>query len=240
MTDILFEYNHILMRAEYKSPDIHKHLASHLVFGLNGELSCVVRDKIFQCSGVFIASDVEHTIYAESGDMLVFLFDPTSDMANDIDAQYLKGKDYALIDATMVQKLRDIWSAHGSNLKTADEALLAECQIASGSITIADNRIQKVISCLGERDTIPEDIMESLCRTVCLSESRLSHLFKEQVGIALNRYIVLDKMKKTYLHYTRSGNITEAALAAGFYSSSHFAATCKKMFGLSFSEIMKS
>ena len=240
MTDILFEYNHILMRAEYRSPDIHKHLASHFVFCLNGELSCVVQDKIFQCSGVFITSDVEHTIYAESGDMLIFLFDPTSDMANNIDTQYLKGKDCTLIDDAIVQKLRKIWAEHGSNLKTADELLLNECQIGSGSIAMKDERIHKVISYLEKCDTIPEDIISSLCKNVCLSESRLSHLFKEQVGIALNRYIVLDKMKKTYLHYTRSGNITEAALAAGFYSSSHFAATCKKMFGLSFSEIMKS
>ena len=240
MTDILFEYNHILMRAKYRTPDIHKHLANHLVFGISGELSCVVQDKSFQCSGIFITSDVEHTIYAESGDMLVFLFDPTSDMANDIDVQYLKGMDYALIDAIKIQKLRNIWNAHESNLKTADELLLAECHIGGGSIAIEDDRIQKIISYLEECDTIPEDIIESLCKIVCLSESRLSHLFKEQVGIALNRYIVLDKMKKTYLHYMCSKNITEAALAAGFYSPSHFAATCKKMFGISFSEFMKS
>lgn len=30
MTDILFEYDHMLIRSEYRTPDIHSHLAVHL------------------------------------------------------------------------------------------------------------------------------------------------------------------------------------------------------------------
>ncbi len=69
MTDILFEYDHILISSEYRTPDIHKHLAAHLAIGLNGELDCVVRDVHFKCSGLFINSDIEHTIFAETGDL---------------------------------------------------------------------------------------------------------------------------------------------------------------------------
>jgi len=240
MTEVLFQYTHILMRAEYRSPELHKHLAGHLIFSLNGELSCIVDHRSFRCTGVFIASDIEHTIYAETGDLLVFLFDPTSGMAKNMEERYLKGKDCALMDDDMVQRLRKTWVQHGSNLQTADEWLLNECGLGSGKIAVSDRRIHDVITYLEGCEAIPENITEALCKAVCLSESRLSHLFKEQVGIALNRYIVLDKMKKAYLHYLRSRNITEAALAAGFSSSSHFAATCKKMFGIAFSDFLKS
>ncbi len=41
MTDTLFEYDHILMRSEYRTPDIHSHIALHLIVGLGGGLHCM-------------------------------------------------------------------------------------------------------------------------------------------------------------------------------------------------------
>ncbi len=240
MTDILFKYDHILIRSEYRTPDIHKHLAAHLAIGLNGELDCVVRDVPFKCSGLFIASDVEHTIYAETGDLLLFLLDITSDMAKKIEEKYLRGNDYALLDMATVDLMVRIWSDSKDDLNEADRRLLEAGGIISDSHIARDERIQKVLAFLEHSDSISEKIMELLCSEAYLSESRLSHLFKEQMGIALGSYLVLEKMKKGYLHYKNTGNITEAALNAGFDSPSHFAATCKRMFGISFSEFIKS
>lgn len=240
MTDILFAYDHILIRSEYRTPDIHKHLAAHMVFGIKGELTCVVGKDTFKCRGVFIASDVEHTIYAETGDMLLFLLDTTSEMARNIQKNDLHGKAYSILDDTKVSNMADIWKDCADDLKEADKRLLAICRPHDCNETVADERVKKVLSYLESSDTISGNIMEELCGEACLSESRLSHLFKEQMGIALGRYLVLEKMKKGYLHYCSTGNITEAALNAGFDSPSHFAATCKRMFGISFSEFIKS
>ncbi|MCR5000586.1 MAG: helix-turn-helix transcriptional regulator [Lachnospiraceae bacterium] len=240
MTDILFEYDHILIRAEYRTPDIHKHLATHMVFGIKGELSCVVGDDTFKCRGAFITSDVEHTIYAETGDMLLFLLDTTSVMARNVQKNYLHGKAWSILDDTTVSDMADTWRECADDLKEADRRLLEACGIEKGFNLATDERVQKVLCYLENSNTIPTDIMEELCKEACLSESRLSHLFKEQMGIALGRYLVLEKMKKGYLHYCNTGNITEAALNAGFDSPSHFAATCKRMFGISFSEFIKS
>ena len=240
MTDILFEYDHILIRSEYRTPDIHKHLAAHIVFGIKDDLTCVVGEDAFKCRGAFIASDVEHTIYAETGDMLLFLLDTTSKMARVVEENYLHGNSFSLIDTAMVKSMADIWEKCAGNLKEADRILLETCGVKKDITPVADERIQMVLSSLESSDTIPADIMSRLCSVACLSESRLSHLFKEQMGIALGRYLVLEKMKKGYVHYRRTGNITEAAMNAGFDSPSHFAATCKRMFGISFSEFIKS
>ncbi len=240
MTDILFEYDHILIRSEYRTPDIHKHLAAHMVFGIKGELTCVVNEDSFKCRGAFIASDVEHTIYAETGDMLLFLLDTTSEMARTVEESFLHGNAFSMIDPTTVDIMADIWENCVNDLKEADSRLLEACGIEKSVNQVADERVQKVLSFLENSDTIPTDIMKRLCSEVCLSESRLSHLFKGQKGIALGRYLVLEKMKKGYLHYCNTGNITEAAMNAGFDSPSHFAATCKRMFGISFSEFIKS
>ena len=144
-TDTLFEYDHILMRTEYRTPDPHSHLAVHLILGLDSDVTCDVSGEHIEAPGIFIAADITHTAYTSSGGMLVYLFDPA-----------------------------------------------------------------------------------------CLSQSRLSHLFKESVGISLHRYLAWEKMRKGYVNYRKYGSITEAAMRAGFDSPSHFAATCKRMFGLSF------
>lgn len=240
MTDILFEYDHILIRSEYRTPDIHKHLAVHMVFGIKDELTCVIGEDTFKCWGAFIASDVEHTIYAETGDMLLYLLDTTSKMARAVQEKYLHGNSFTLIDMSTVKSMRDIWKRCAGDLKKADRILLETCGIEKGIESEADKRVQMVLSYLESSETIPTDIMSRLCSVACLSESRLSHLFKEQMGIALGRYLVLEKMKKGYVHFCNSGNITEAAMNAGFDSPSHFAATCKRMFGISFSEFIKS
>ncbi len=240
MTDILFEYDHILIRSEYRTPDIHKHLAVHMAIGLSGELDCIVGDVSFKCNGLFIASDVKHTIYAKTGDLLLFLLDTTSDMAKYVEEKFLHGNDHALLDKATVDQMKGIWADSKDDLKDADRRLLEVCGIDKGVRPTGDDRVLKVLSYLESSDTIPADIMEQLCNEACLSESRLSHLFKEQMGIALGRYLVLEKMKKGYIHYRNTGNITEAALNAGFDSPSHFAATCKRMFGISFSEFIKS
>ena len=172
--------------------------------------------------------------------MLLFLLDTTSEMARIVEESFLHGNDFFLVDAATVDIMADIWEKCTNDLKEADRRLLEACGIEKGVKPAIDERVQKVLSYLENSDTIPVYIMELLCREVCLSESRLSHIFKEQMGIALGRYLVLEKMKKGYLHYGRTGNITEAALNAGFDSPSHFAATCKRMFGISFSEFIKS
>ena len=103
-----------------------------------------------------------------------------------------------------------------------------------------DERVSEVLTILRETEEVPENAVDFLCDKVFLSKSRLSHLFKENIGISLSRYLAWEKMRKGYILFRKYGNITDAAVMAGFDSPSHFAATCKRMFGLSFSDYTKS
>lgn len=239
MTDILFEYDHILIRSEYKTPDIHSHLASHLIVGLNGNITCNICGNSFEASGVCIASDIPHTVHADTGELLLYLFDTASYYSEQISELYLKGGPYCALDDTLVGKIRKIWQ-NNSDLKYIDDTVTALCKLDRQPVKERDERITEALDYLKKLETIPEDVMEQLCRKACLSQSRFSHLFKELVGISLHRYLALDKMKKGYIYFTKTGNITDAAMYAGFDSPSHFAATCKRMFGISFSEFVGS
>ncbi len=68
---------------------------------------------------------------------------------------------------------------------------------------------------------------------VHLSPSRVTHLFKEKVGASLQQYIVWTRLTcamDQFIHQPM--NLTEAALAAGFYDSAHFSKHFKALLGL--------
>ena len=238
MTELLFEYDHLLIHSGYRTPEVHSHLASHLVFSLEGSLKCRTDGTDFETSGICIASDVPHTVNAERGDMLLYLFDTTSSLSEALNEKYLRGERFCSLDSSLVDDLRKIWNENSA--AAADGKMLERCGLMLRKSGEKDERIISVLDFLRSTETVTDDIMDRLCSTACLSRSRLSHLFKEQVGISLHRYLALDKMKKGYIYYRKYGNITDAAMRAGFDSPSHFASTCKRMFGISFSEIMKS
>jgi AraC family transcriptional regulator of arabinose operon len=56
-----------------------------------------------------------------------------------------------------------------------------------------DERILRVLELVDEKLPGPVD-MENLAATVALSESRLSHLFRQQVGVPPRRYVERQRM----------------------------------------------
>lgn len=239
MTEFCYLQDHLLLYADYKTPEMHSHLASHLLIAKEGKLHCMIGEEQVFGGAVFIASDVPHTIYPESGRMLVFLFDHAASYTKAMEQVWLQGRACAVPEEEFVEKLRTLWETE-KNFEKLDGAILEACGLRREAGNPMDARVAEVLDILRHKETITGDTMKDLCKAVCLSQSRLSHLFKADVGIPLNRYLVLEKMRKGFEHFQQSGNITEAALRAGFDSPSHLAGACKRMFGLSFSEFIKS
>ena len=106
----------------------------------------------------------------------------------------------------------------------------------------AVDEIIKAYDCFenGDKSNLHEPIT---CRDVAnhifLSEGRFSHLFKEQVGMTFSAYLIYQRMMKTYTEIINGKSITEASIEAGFSSSTHFAETNKRIFGLSARAIQK-
>ncbi len=237
MTEIIqYTNDYLFMISDYGLPDRHQHLAAHFVCALSGTLKCFIGADAVECGGVLIYPDIEHEIQATDR-MLVFLFANTSKITDLMEEKYLSGRDYAIIPEDELITIRTEYLRGTDKL---DERILRGMSLFTTGKTQFDERVDKVIEDLEAAETIPGDMIKSISKAVCLSQSRLSHLFKRDIGISLNRYMSFMKMKKAY-EYVRVGeNITSAALHAGFDSSSHMAATCKRMFGISLSAFMRS
>ena len=66
-----------------------------------------------------------------------------------------------------------------------------------------------------------------------LSESRLVHLFKEEMLLPIRRHILWLRIQRAVRAVQSGHSLTEAAHAAGFSDQAHFSRTFKQTFGIS-------
>ena len=226
--------NYISFEAYYHTPSLHRHFAKHIIFAPNGSLKCRVNGDAFECRGVVIQSNALHTVEGERPPMLVYLIDETCGLAKALDKGYLHGKPYAVLENDLCQKaLAEFRSGAGS----FQDEILKICGLTRTGTAEYDPRIRAVLAAINNSEALAPGMIRGLCAAACLSESRLSHLFREEVGTSMASYILFSKLAKAY-QYIRSGkNVTQAAMRAGFSSSSHFAAVNKRLFGISVKEL---
>jgi transcriptional regulator GlxA family with amidase domain len=103
---------------------------------------------------------------------------------------------------------------------------------------ILDKRIKKVIEIC--RKTPEKKIPTSvLAHKVNLSEGRLTHLFKEQVGIPIRRYLLWLRLSDALMELSKGGSFTYAAHYAGFSDAAHLSRTYRKMYGNSLYDLAR-
>lgn len=78
---------------------------------------------------------------------------------------------------------------------------------------------------------------ESLAKLVHLSESRFTHLFRQQTGMSLSRYLLWSRMVDAVAAVAQGNNMTAAAHASGFADLAHMSRTFRSMMGVAPSEL---
>lgn len=65
-----------------------------------------------------------------------------------------------------------------------------------------------------------------------ISDSRLTHVFTEEVGIPFRRYVLWARLRRVVEEIREGSNLTRAALDAGFSDSSHLSRVFRENFGI--------
>lgn len=240
MSKIFKSYDSMMILADYKNPELHKHLASHIIISLGGEMEWKINEEKLKCRGVCIDSNILHTgVMAKEGS-IVFLFTEISRYAASIKEKYLNGKPYVILTDDVVDRILKEYIKHQTDQETLGTVLLQQCGIDNSGNREYEERIEKILSYISGLKTIEHSIVDDLCNYIYVSKSRLSHLFREQTGMTLHSYLAFEKLHKTYQYFCEGRNITEACMLAGFDSPSHCSSTCKRMFGISLRDVYKT
>jgi AraC-like DNA-binding protein len=137
-------------------------------------------------------------------------------------------------EETVVEQLRRIRNerivaedAH----KVVEQLIFGEADLGSRPKSSVDPRIIRVTDLI--KSTVRENLsIEELAQRVHLSESRLTKLFRSQVGIPITRYRLGYRVFVGYVYLALGYSVTEAALASGFSSTAHFSRCFTESIGI--------
>lgn len=269
MNEIYLAKNHLMIKTEYKDPEMHRHSAAHILVSLKGPVHFQIGDREMVGYGALIPSGLAHTVCGaldEEGHplskspLLLFLFDETTSVAKSIresrllpEAQakevqqwYFHMKKESDVTAAYVAFLKKVLGELSlTDREGIDKQYPTNTQEADGVLThshmqpVEDSRIQEAYAYIDAHIGSPMTVA-SIADALCMSESRFFHLFRKEAGMSVANYLIFRKLYFTYLGLMEGKNITTAALDAGFSDPSHFAATNKRMFGLSATDVSGS
>jgi AraC-like DNA-binding protein len=218
----------------------HAHHALQIIFNRSGRFRFRTDESPVECSGVIIGADQRHQLLSSSDSQVHLWIDKEATAAKIISAQQLKKEKIKILDGPPLKRLKACIHGDGNCLGSIEQArdvyrkIVLELGGNSGdSGEPIDPRIVSTLHLLQEKYLSQKLSIAEIARHACLSESRLIHLFTEQIGIPLRRYVLWMRLL-TAMQMAAQGkqSLTEAAHNAGFSDSAHFARTYRSMFGL--------
>ena len=140
---------------------------------------------------------------------------PTLDTSRDFHERSLEDQVFEVSAALLVD--RPVTITRPTHPSVARALELLPLMISHGTVTTAD---------VAER--------------VDISVSRLTHLFTEQVGWPLRRYVLWLRLMRAVERVADGDDLTTAAHTVGFSDSAHLTRTANAMFGLGPSELRRA
>lgn len=224
MSRIIFDNEYVIVIPTFKETVSHKHDFYHIFF-LNS-------DEIY-----VTGSGMKHTMPSLDECYAFLMIDPTSDLADHL-------KEKVLIEGSPV-RLKTNTFTYSDDLndemikkRVIDWLMIEGFSDKRPKPEAEDYGIIKLIGEIRDYKHLEKNIAQIALR-YNLSESRLSHAFKENVGISLKGYLTIARLKYAYRLVMEGKSKTYASYEAGFSSPAHLAYICKKQMGISISDVLR-
>ena len=219
--------------------DVHRHAAPAIVVGLSRPIRFLAAGQaLVQARGAIIAPGVQHELRVAEQQALTLYVEPGSRWAQALMRACGNSAFLALADHQPWCQLAQALTTGSpdaevcnTRLTLALDALLA--LPPAGGIDARVGHALERCRWGGE-----DDDEALLARRVCLSGSRLRHLFVEGTGTTLSRYRLWCRLRRAVISALAGRSLTEAAVEAGFFDSAHFSRSFREMFGVSPSAIL--
>lgn len=224
------------LRGARKGTDPHSHHAIQVTFSVDGHFVFRIDGRLVEGPLVVIAPDVTHAYEPVGQNAMVFI-EPESRIGAAL-LRELAGRDAAAQDPARIADIAAEFSCIWKDPRPDDATLAAlgrrfARRMAGDEMPAhaIDARIARVL----DRLTVDPDAAQDAswaAGVACLSPSRFSHLFVEEIGLPFRTYLLWRRLTVAVDNMAAGAPLTEAAHAAGFADSAHFSRTFLRMFGL--------
>lgn len=238
---IFWQEDKIGLITNHLEAETHNHWMLQLFIGIDDRVEITIGEKMIKCFCIIVDKNVSHSFSAKKKVYYSAIIEPTSDYAGQLTSK-MNDLGYWVCDKEGIDDLRQLGKAlvGHSDLHHYLEFVKSLNDFLAINTTPKsyDDRIIQLLQLLETCDSDTHTI-SNFAEKVFLSPSRLSHLFKEQIGVPLKSYLVLHQMERAFKELLEGKTATEAAMIAGFSTPSHFSGTVKKMMGMPLSLYLK-
>jgi AraC-like DNA-binding protein len=223
----------------------HAHHALQVAVGMNGEFVLETPGKNYECRSAVITPNQVHRFLGRGRQQVIILLDTESAVAQILREAMCKGSPVAEFDIKILHPFIEELGASaekfmdGASMRNLSHRMLSALAGQSSVPLTLDPRIQSALDFMKSQ----EDLRASLrlvAEAVALSEGRLTHLFSEQVGIPMRRYLLWLRLVRAVGNLCAGVSLTTAAHNAGFADSAHLSRTFRRMFGATPSGLFKN
>ncbi|MBP3627598.1 MAG: helix-turn-helix transcriptional regulator [Clostridia bacterium] len=242
----------------FKSPNMHCHKYSELIFVLNGELNFLVEDKVYHSSGsclIFFKEKQFHTTDVDPSVQYTrynttFRYKHLSDILEYEAVRELYEQDCAVIPLSdeqrdeMLSIIKPIFDICESKSEDVCQIQLSRhmlCamlikvnmmvkQQSSGADLYVDTYINKVLDYI-KKNLTEKLLVEEIADMFYISRSKLMTDFKKVTGITIGDYVLCNRIKLSKELLMSGKSVNETAVLSGFVNTSHFIRTFKNETG---------
>ena len=205
MTKLYEASNHILIHAGYDNPVMHRHMAAHIISSMGGKMCITSGDAEYLCYGAVIPSGIPHMVNTYGNAALVFLYDCTTDIAKQIQT-------IRYISEECCQKIMAFYTNFEHACTTEkyyrfERFVLTQLGFTDITPCVKDERIVTAIEYIRSK-SFEKLSCKAVADAVYLSQSRFSHLFKEQVGMTFAAYMIYQRIMYVYAQVRQGKTIT--------------------------------
>ncbi len=224
------------------TPDLHAHFAIQISISMQGPIWLRERRRAQkrQSGGWVLGSDQPHWMHGQ-GMGITIVLDPLSSLGRRIAARIgnlgplaLASPECSAIRGEFKSCMARGWSPN--DVRATVERVIDLIAPGAATFRCLDPRVQSVVDDLN-CDSSENVRLQSLAARVGLSESRLAHLFRRDVGIPMRQYRLCLRAQEAILLIAAGRSLTDSAHTAGFADAAHFCRTCRRMFGTAPSDL---
>lgn len=235
-------YNDILIFAgQHVVTKMHSHHAHEIIISFDSNVVLHMEDGSVKARGLLLRKDISHATKVEGLALFIYI-NPESKLGKRL--SYILDENNVLkIEETVLEQIKGYITDLIKNEYNGSEIAMYLTTVLVKDITQIeknynpDLRINNVISYIKSNLNKPLDF-KNLKDIACLSESRLIHLFKKEIGIPIRKYVLWCRVQEALKYFLKGHTLTQSAHLVGFSDVAHLTRTFVTMFGMNPSQIL--
>ena len=220
----------------------HSHHAVEIIISLNELFSIECEGRHMKSKGVIIRHDVAHMISSGNGITAYILIEPEDPLGRALN-RVLNSKSLLTLNKKITSEISQHFKKHlhtdhfEADMKQCLEDIFIPFSKHDDETYYLDERIKQIVRHINSSLTGPLNITE-LTAIACLSESRLIHLFKKEIGIPIRKYVLWRRLRQALRYIEHGNNMSRAAVQSGFTDAAHFNRAFVSIIGVNPSQVI--